>query len=114
MVLSEPPVAVAEQEMTPYPVGADGMNGCCVFGPRNSDSRAAGSVVATALISHTVGSFHLARYGISDCCKPLASGDGKTSLWRSHQEIGALYGRLINSGPMLYEVGHRPNAEPYP
>ena len=51
------------------------------------------------------GSFHLAPYAARVWWNRLASGDLKGTLWRSMQEVGGMYGRLIGAGPMLYAVG---------
>jgi 2-polyprenyl-3-methyl-5-hydroxy-6-metoxy-1,4-benzoquinol methylase len=50
------------------------------------------------------GSFHAVRYTWSALATRLLAGDIKEALWRSHQELGAIYGRMIGAGPMLYAV----------
>jgi hypothetical protein len=50
------------------------------------------------------GSYHTAPYTLVQALRRLLSGDCKGAIWRAHQEIGAVYGRCINSGPMLYAV----------
>ena len=63
-----------------------------------------------ALLSYTgysvtaVGSFHARPYTPLEYTRRLASGDIKGTLWRAHQELGGLYGRLLGAGPMLYAV----------
>ena len=34
-------------------------------------------------------------------------GDVKGTVWRAYQELGALHGRLVHSGPMLCAVGSK-------
>jgi len=51
-----------------------------------------------------VGSFHAPPYTPLDYIRRLASGDIKGAIWRAHQELGGFYGRLLDSGPMLYAV----------
>lgn len=53
------------------------------------------------------GSLHMPAYRLSQYLSRLASGDLKGTVWRAHQEIGGLYGRMIHSGPMLYVVAGR-------
>ena len=54
-------------------------------------------------VTHT-GSLHAPLYTAGEWLRRLFSGDVKGAVWRAHQEVGALYGRLIGSGPMLYAV----------
>lgn len=55
----------------------------------------------------TAASLHMPAYRLSQYLSRWASGDLKGRAWRAHQEIGGLYGRMINSGPMLYVVSGR-------
>jgi 2-polyprenyl-3-methyl-5-hydroxy-6-metoxy-1,4-benzoquinol methylase len=52
-----------------------------------------------------VGSFDLARYTMRQLISRLLSGDVKGALWRTHQELGTAYGRVVHQEPMLYAVG---------
>ncbi len=55
------------------------------------------------------GSLHMPAYTVPlKFAERLFSGDVKGAVWRAHQEIGGLYGRAIQSGPMLYVVASRP------
>lgn len=54
------------------------------------------------------GSYHTPVYRPMEYLKRLGHGDIKGTIWRAHQEIGGVYGRLINRGPMLYAVGRKP------
>jgi SAM-dependent methyltransferase len=56
----------------------------------------------------TCGSLHMPAFGPAEFLKRLFQGDVKGAVWRAHQEIGGLYGRAIQSGPMLYVVASRP------
>lgn len=53
------------------------------------------------------GSLHMPVYKPGEYIRRLISGDVKGTLWRAHQEIGGLCGRLIGAGPMLYAVATR-------
>jgi len=57
----------------------------------------------------TCGSLHMSPYRPGEYLQRMCSGDFKGTLWRAHQEIGGLYGRLVGAGPMLYAVAMRPN-----
>ena len=57
-----------------------------------------------------VGDFHDDPYPFSVWARRLLSGDIKGSIWRAHQELGALYGRLINRGSMVFVVADVPVA----
>jgi GT2 family glycosyltransferase/SAM-dependent methyltransferase len=50
------------------------------------------------------GTFHDDPYPLGRWWARLASGDAKGAAWRAHQELGALYGRLIGAGPMVFAV----------
>ncbi|HXH25934.1 MAG TPA: methyltransferase domain-containing protein [Vicinamibacterales bacterium] len=50
------------------------------------------------------GTFHDDPYPLRRWAARLRSGDAKGAAWRAHQELGALYGRLIGAGPMLFAV----------
>jgi len=53
----------------------------------------------------TTGSFADEPYTLSKWTRRLLSGDIKGAIWRAHQELGTLYGRLIGQRAMLYAVG---------
>jgi hypothetical protein len=50
------------------------------------------------------GNFDTPLYRPAEYFRRLLRGDVKGTAWRACQEAGALYGRLIHSGPMLYAV----------
>ena len=50
------------------------------------------------------GDFDLPSYPLRGWLSLVRSGDVKEAIWRSMQETGGLYGRLIGAGPMLYAV----------
>ena len=60
------------------------------------------------LVVSDVGSIHMPAYRAGEYARRLFSGDIKGALWRAHQEIGGIFGRLIGAGPMLYAVAERP------
>ncbi|MBL8291802.1 MAG: class I SAM-dependent methyltransferase [Bryobacterales bacterium] len=62
----------------------------------------------TGLTNVQTGSYHTPMYTPTQYLKRLAHGDVTGTLWRAHQEVGGIYGRLINRGPMLYAVGQKP------
>jgi 2-polyprenyl-3-methyl-5-hydroxy-6-metoxy-1,4-benzoquinol methylase len=56
----------------------------------------------------SVGSVHDECYPVSAWMSRLLSGDVKGAVWRAHQELGHLYGRILGAGPMLYAVATAP------
>ena len=64
-------------------------------------------VERAGLRTYQTGSYHTPIYTLVEYAKRLGRGDVKGTIWRAHQEIGGLYGRLINSGPMLYVVAEK-------
>lgn len=54
-------------------------------------------------VTHS-GSLHAPLYTVPEWVRRVVSGDVKGAVWRAHQEIGAVYGKLIGAGPMLYTV----------
>jgi SAM-dependent methyltransferase len=56
------------------------------------------------------GSFHLPPFPLAAWLQALGRMQLKEVVWRGGQELGALYGRLVGAGPMLYVVARR--AEP--
>jgi SAM-dependent methyltransferase len=62
----------------------------------------------SGFVVEQVGTFHDDPYPLKDWGRRLISGDIKGALWRAHQEMGALYGRLIGAGPMLFAIGAAP------
>jgi 2-polyprenyl-3-methyl-5-hydroxy-6-metoxy-1,4-benzoquinol methylase len=62
----------------------------------------------SGLQTTATGSLHFPAYKTGEYLKRFFSGDVKGTLWRAHQEIGGLYGRMIGRGPMLYAVATRP------
>jgi len=63
-------------------------------------------------VVETVSAFHDDPYPIRDWTRRLFSGDVKGALWRAHQELGRLYGRVIGSGSMLFAVAQVPARNP--
>ena len=61
----------------------------------------------TGFAIEAAGDFHTPGCGWRRWLGGLVSGDVKTAIWRSVQGTGALYGRVIHAGPMLYVVGSR-------
>jgi 2-polyprenyl-3-methyl-5-hydroxy-6-metoxy-1,4-benzoquinol methylase len=59
-------------------------------------------------VAECAGSYHTPMYGPLDYLRRLARGDLKGTVWRAHQELGSMYGRLIHAGPMLFAVGRKP------
>jgi 2-polyprenyl-3-methyl-5-hydroxy-6-metoxy-1,4-benzoquinol methylase len=55
----------------------------------------------------TSGSFHLAPYPVQEMIQQSRRGEYKEAVWQAMNEAGALYARLIGSGPMLYVVARR-------
>ena len=55
----------------------------------------------------TSGSFHLPAFPLAAWLKSVGRLQLKEALWRGGQEMGALYGRLVGAGPMLYVVARR-------
>jgi len=55
--------------------------------------------------AEAAGSFRDAHYTIKQWTKRLFSGDVKGAIWRAHQEMGTLYGRMIGKHEMLFGVG---------
>lgn len=53
----------------------------------------------------SIGSFPLQPYSLAQLGRRFFSGDVKGAVWRAHQELGSIYGRLIHQEPMLYAVG---------
>jgi hypothetical protein len=56
------------------------------------------------LRSMSTGSFHEPGMPLTTLAGRLARGDVKGAIWRAAQDAGAVYGRLIGAGPMLYTV----------
>jgi 2-polyprenyl-3-methyl-5-hydroxy-6-metoxy-1,4-benzoquinol methylase len=56
----------------------------------------------------TVGTFHEDPYSLRQWTRRLFSGDVKGAIWRAHQELGALYSRIVGAGPMVYVVAEVP------
>ena len=54
------------------------------------------------------GAFHLDPYPLRRLLGRFLSGDVKGAIWKTVQESGSVYARLINAGPMLYVVARRP------
>lgn len=52
-----------------------------------------------------VGSFHLPPLPPREWLSDFDGSPLRTTVWRMGQEAGALFGRLIGEGPMLYAVG---------
>jgi SAM-dependent methyltransferase len=65
-------------------------------------------LTSSGLAVQAIGSLHMPAYRPGEYARRLISGDLKGTLWRAHQEIGGLYGRVIGAGPMLYAVATRP------
>lgn len=59
------------------------------------------------LVVEVSGSFHLPVCPLGVLTRRLFRGDVKGASWRAMQEAGGIYGRLINSGPMIYAVGRK-------
>jgi SAM-dependent methyltransferase len=55
-----------------------------------------------------VGNYHTPLYRPIDYVKRMARGDLKGTLWRAHQDLGVVYGRMIGSSSMLFAVGRKP------
>ncbi len=55
----------------------------------------------------STGSFHLPPYPLREWIAHIARGDIKEAVWRAVQEMGGLYGRLLDSGPMLYAIARK-------
>lgn len=62
---------------------------------------------AAGLTPECAGSFHTPLYSPAEYLRRLLRGDVKGTAWRAHQEMGALYGRLVHSGPMLFAVASK-------
>jgi 2-polyprenyl-3-methyl-5-hydroxy-6-metoxy-1,4-benzoquinol methylase len=56
----------------------------------------------------TVGTFHEDPYSVRRWTRRLFSGDVKGAIWRAHQELGAVYSRIVGAGPMVYVVAEVP------
>jgi 2-polyprenyl-3-methyl-5-hydroxy-6-metoxy-1,4-benzoquinol methylase len=57
------------------------------------------------LTPELAGNYHTPLYTPLDYMKRLGRGDVKGTIWRAHQDVGAMYGRLIHSSSMLCAVG---------
>jgi 2-polyprenyl-3-methyl-5-hydroxy-6-metoxy-1,4-benzoquinol methylase len=55
----------------------------------------------------TSGSFHVPAFPSTAWLKLVGGLQLKEAVWRAGQEVGALYGRMIGAGPMLYVVARR-------
>jgi 2-polyprenyl-3-methyl-5-hydroxy-6-metoxy-1,4-benzoquinol methylase len=60
-------------------------------------------------VVETSGSFHLASYPVREMIRQWRRGEYKEAVWHAMNEAGAVYARLIKSGPMLYAVARREN-----
>jgi 2-polyprenyl-3-methyl-5-hydroxy-6-metoxy-1,4-benzoquinol methylase len=60
----------------------------------------------SGLEAEAYGTFHVAPCTWREWSRHLCRADLKTVLWQSGQQLGALNGRLIGSGAMLFTVGH--------
>jgi len=65
-------------------------------------------VSEAGFISECTGNYHSPLYTPIEYLKRIARGDVKGALWRAHQELGSLYGRLIDAGHMLFAVARKP------
>ncbi len=63
---------------------------------------------STGFFVESAGSFHLPPYPIREWLARIARGDVKGAVWRTAQEMGGFYGRLLGSGPMLYTIARKP------
>jgi SAM-dependent methyltransferase len=66
-------------------------------------------VSEAGFIPERTGNYHSPLYTPIEYLKRIGRGDVKGTLWRAHQELGSLYGRLIDAGHMLFAVGRKPN-----
>jgi len=66
-------------------------------------------VSEAGFIPESVGNYHTPLYTPLDYLKRMARGDLKGTIWRAHQEMGAIYGRMIKSSSMLFAVGRKPS-----
>jgi 2-polyprenyl-3-methyl-5-hydroxy-6-metoxy-1,4-benzoquinol methylase len=55
----------------------------------------------------TTGSYTTPLYTPLDYLKRLGRGDLKGTIWRVHQDLGVVYGRLLQSSSMLFAVGRK-------
>lgn len=55
----------------------------------------------------TSGSFHVPAFSLAAWLRLVGRVQLKEAVWRAGQEAGALYGRLVGAGPMLYVVARR-------
>ena len=67
-------------------------------------------LTAVGLTVEAQGSFHLPPYPWRPWLSALLRGDVKEAVWRLGQELGAMWGRVIGAGPMLYAVARAPGA----
>jgi SAM-dependent methyltransferase len=56
-----------------------------------------------------IGSFHSAVYSAREWLDRCLRADVKGAVWRAGQEIGGLYGRIVDQGPYLYAVARLPD-----
>ena len=65
-------------------------------------------LLSAGLIPESVGNYPTPLYTPLEYLKRAARGDLKGTLWRAHQDMGAIYGRVIRSSSMLFAVGREP------
>ncbi len=61
----------------------------------------------SGLITETHGSFHVSPCQWDEWVGYLRTADLKSMLWQTGQHLGALNGRLLRAGAMLFTVGRR-------
>ncbi len=61
----------------------------------------------SGLITDTHGSFHVSPCQWDEWIGYLRNADLKSMLWQTGQHLGALNGRLLRAGAMLFTVGRR-------
>lgn len=54
-----------------------------------------------------IGSYHTPFYSLFQLSHRFLQGDIKGAVWASLQNLGAYYGRLIASGPLLFAVANK-------
>jgi 2-polyprenyl-3-methyl-5-hydroxy-6-metoxy-1,4-benzoquinol methylase len=62
-------------------------------------------MTTSGLAAETHGTFHVAPCGWQDWVRYLRGADLKSMLWQTGQQLGALNGRLLGAGAMLFTVG---------